>query len=96
MTSLTAAQRLGFEPFVNMAPVELRGNWTEEQAEIAIRAAYRQVLGNDHLMSRERLLSAESLLKILSERSPFPSYTAINFSIAIPKIALSNSIINTY
>ncbi len=63
MTSLTAAQRLGFEPFVNMTPVELRGNWTEKQADIAIRAAYRQVLGNDHLMSRERLLSAESLLR---------------------------------
>ncbi|WP_107666611.1 phycobilisome linker polypeptide [Cyanothece sp. BG0011] len=63
MTSLTAAQRLGFEPFVNTAPVELRGNWTDEQAEIAIRAAYRQVLGNDHLMSCERLSSAESLLR---------------------------------
>ncbi|EAZ93791.1 hypothetical protein CY0110_18387 [Crocosphaera chwakensis CCY0110] len=35
-------------------------------------------------------------LKILSERSLFLIYTAINFSIAIPKIALSNSIINIY
>ena len=38
MTSLKAAQRLGFEPFVNGTPVELRGNWTEEQAETVIRA----------------------------------------------------------
>ncbi|MEA5510743.1 phycobilisome linker polypeptide [Crocosphaera sp. UHCC 0190] len=63
MTSLTAAQRLGFEPFVDSSPVELRKNWTEEEAEVAIRAAYRQVLGNDHLMSCERLKSAESLLR---------------------------------
>lgn len=63
MTSLTAAQRLGFEPFVESSPVELRRNWTEEEADVAIRAAYRQVLGNDHLMSCERLSSAESLLR---------------------------------
>lgn len=63
MTSLMAAQRLGFEPFVTSSPVELRRNWTEEEANLAIRAAYRQVLGNEHLMSRERLTSAESLLR---------------------------------
>jgi phycocyanin-associated rod linker protein len=63
MTSLTAAQRLGFEPFVNATPVELRGSRTQEQADVAIRAAYRQVLGNDHLMSCERLSTAESLLR---------------------------------
>ncbi|WP_013321747.1 phycobilisome linker polypeptide [Gloeothece verrucosa] len=63
MTSLTAAQRLGFEPFVESAPVELRPNRTEEDVEVVIRAAYRQVLGNEHLMSRDRLTSAESLLR---------------------------------
>lgn len=63
MTSLTAAQRLGFEPFVESAPVELRPNWTEEDVEIVIRATYRQVLGNEHLMSKDRLISAESLLR---------------------------------
>lgn len=63
MTSLIAAQRLGFEPYVGAEPVELRNNWTEEEVEVAIRAAYRQVLGNDHVMSRERLTSAESLLR---------------------------------
>jgi phycocyanin-associated rod linker protein len=63
MTSLMAAQRLGFEPFATTAPVELRGKWTETEAEVAIRAAYRQVLGNEHLMSSERLISPESLLR---------------------------------
>jgi phycocyanin-associated rod linker protein len=63
MTSLTAAQRLGFEPFVESAPVELRPHWSEEDVEVVIRAAYRQVLGNQHLMSNERLTSAESLLR---------------------------------
>jgi phycocyanin-associated rod linker protein len=63
MTSLTAAQRLGFEPFVASAPVELRPNATEEDVEVVIRAAYRQVMGNDHLMSSDRLTSAESLLR---------------------------------
>ena len=28
MTSSSAATRLGFEPFVNTSPVELRANWT--------------------------------------------------------------------
>lgn len=63
MTSLIAAQRLGFEPYVTSAPVELRPHWTEEDAQVVIRAAYRQVLGNEHLMSNERLISAESLLR---------------------------------
>lgn len=63
MTSLTAAQRLGFEPFVESAPVELRPHPTEEDVEVVIRAAYRQILGNQHLMSNERLTSAESLLR---------------------------------
>jgi phycocyanin-associated rod linker protein len=43
--------------------VELRSNWSAEDAEIVIRAVYRQLLGNDYLMSSERLTSAESLLK---------------------------------
>lgn len=63
MTSLTAAQRLGFEPYAAASPVELRPNATEEDIEVVIRAAYRQVMGNDHLMSNERLTSAESLLR---------------------------------
>ncbi|MBD2464921.1 phycobilisome linker polypeptide [Oscillatoria sp. FACHB-1407] len=62
MTSV-AARQLGIEPFVGTAPVELRTNWTEGDVQAAIRAAYRQVFGNDHLMQSERLTSAESLLR---------------------------------
>ena len=63
MISSTAASQLGFEPFVNVSPIELRANWTEETVQGVIYAIYRQVLGNDHVMQNERLLSAESLLK---------------------------------
>jgi phycocyanin-associated rod linker protein len=42
--------------------MELRPHWTPEDAQVLIRAAYRQVLGNEHLMACERLVSAESLL----------------------------------
>ncbi len=62
MTSSTAAIRLGFEPFVNASPVELRSNWTGADVLGVIAAANRQVFGNDHLMLSERLTSAESLL----------------------------------
>ena len=62
MTSSTAASQLGFEPFANMAPVELRPNWTEGDVQAVINAAYRQVLGNEHVMQSERLISAESFL----------------------------------
>lgn len=63
MTSLTTAQRLGIAPFVESSPVELRPHWTTEDVDAVIRSAYRQVLGNDHLMSNERLTSFESLLR---------------------------------
>lgn len=63
MTSSTAARQLGFEPFTNTTPVELRGNWTDDDVNAVIQAAYRQVFGNDHLMQSERLVSAESLFR---------------------------------
>jgi phycocyanin-associated rod linker protein len=63
MTSIMAAMQLGFEPFVATNPVELRSNGSEADVNAVIYAAYRQVLGNDHLMQSERLTSAESLLK---------------------------------
>lgn len=63
MTSSTAATQLGFEPFVNAAPLELRATRSEGDIQQVITAIYRQVLGNDHLMQNERLTSAESLLK---------------------------------
>jgi phycocyanin-associated rod linker protein len=61
MTSETAAKLLGFEPFSQLRPVELR-NQTAEDTQAVISAAYRQVFGNDHVMKAERLTSAESLL----------------------------------
>ncbi|MBU6228103.1 MAG: phycobilisome rod-core linker polypeptide [Cyanobacteria bacterium REEB459] len=63
MPITTAASRLGTAAFSETAPVELRSNWTSADAEIVIRAVYRQLLGNDYLMNSERLISAESLLK---------------------------------
>ncbi len=55
MPSLTAA-------FANEV-VELRPNSSESDLQIVIRAAYRQVLGNAHVMDNQRLTSAESLLR---------------------------------
>lgn len=63
MPITTAASRLGTAAFSETAPVELRSNWSSADAEIVIRAVYRQLLGNDYLMNSERLTSAESLLK---------------------------------
>jgi hypothetical protein len=55
MASLTAA-------FVS-DPVELRTGATEDDLQVVIRAVYKQVLGNAHLLSGQRLESAESLLR---------------------------------
>ncbi|MFQ3617158.1 MAG: phycobilisome rod-core linker polypeptide [Cyanobacteriota bacterium] len=63
MSSLVAADRLGIAAFSPSDRVELRPSWTEDDVQAVIWAAYRQVLGNDHLMASERLTSAESLLR---------------------------------
>lgn len=63
MAGLAEARRLGIRPFEESDPVEQRPNWTETDVQIIIRAAYRQVLGNEYLMESERLVSAESLLR---------------------------------
>jgi phycocyanin-associated rod linker protein len=63
MVRLAAADRLGISTFGASERVELRPNWTEGDVQSVIWAAYRQVLGNDHLMTSERLTSAESLLR---------------------------------
>lgn len=47
---------------VSTAPVELWENGSLAEAQSAIRAVYRQVLGNAHVMESERLVSAESKL----------------------------------
>jgi phycocyanin-associated rod linker protein len=54
---------LGTAAYDEASPVELRANWTADDAEVVIRAVYRQLLGNDYLMKSERLVGAESLLK---------------------------------
>ncbi|MEM9155949.1 MAG: phycobilisome rod-core linker polypeptide [Cyanobacteria bacterium P01_F01_bin.33] len=44
-------------------PVELRPQFTEDDLQIVIRAAYRQVLGNQHILENDRLANAESMLR---------------------------------
>jgi phycoerythrin-associated linker protein len=44
-------------------PIELFANATEEDLQTVIRAVYRQVLGNQHVMESQRLTSAESQLR---------------------------------
>ncbi|MEL6601626.1 MAG: phycobilisome linker polypeptide [Cyanobacteria bacterium J06614_10] len=62
MAITTAAARLGTTPFTEQAPIELRPNFSDSEAQAVVRAVYRQVLGNDYLMSAERLTALESLL----------------------------------
>ncbi|MGB5974286.1 MAG: phycobilisome rod-core linker polypeptide [Nodosilinea sp.] len=63
MPITTAASRLGTAADDESSPVELRASWSPEEAELVIKAVYRQLLGNDYLMKSERLVGAESLLK---------------------------------
>lgn len=63
MTSAATASPLGFEPFAQVTPTELRTHPTETDLQTIIWATYRQLFGNDHIMSSERITSAESLLK---------------------------------
>ncbi|OLP19330.1 photosystem I reaction center subunit XII [Leptolyngbya sp. 'hensonii'] len=62
MAITTAASRLGTAAFSETYPLELRPNWTPEDAKTVVQAIYRQVLGNDYLMQSERLTALESLL----------------------------------
>ncbi len=61
--ALGEASRLGIRPFTDTEEkVELRPLKTEADVEAAIRVAYRQLLGNEHLFQSDHLTSAESLL----------------------------------
>jgi phycocyanin-associated rod linker protein len=60
MAVTTASGTLGISAFAETARVELRPAGTDVNA--VIRAAYRQVFGNQYIMASERLTSAESLL----------------------------------
>lgn len=62
MAITTAAARLGSAPYSDASPLELRPNFSAEDAQTVITAIYRQVLGNDYLMASERLGALESLL----------------------------------
>jgi phycocyanin-associated rod linker protein len=59
----TAASRLGTSGLNDTAPVELRPNATAADIESVILAVYQQVLGNPHLLTSERLVMPESLLR---------------------------------
>ncbi|NEQ44148.1 MAG: phycobilisome linker polypeptide [Leptolyngbya sp. SIOISBB] len=50
-------------PDLNVEPVELCPGFSVAEADIVIRAVYRQVLGNAHVMESERLEVPESQLK---------------------------------
>lgn len=63
MAITTAAARLGTSVYSDAAPVELRPKATLEDIEGVILAVYQQVLGNPHLLTSERLVIAESLLR---------------------------------
>ncbi|MBD1913427.1 MULTISPECIES: phycobilisome linker polypeptide [unclassified Leptolyngbya] len=63
MAGLQEASKLGIKPFEDVKPVELRAKRTEDDVQAVIWAAYRQVLGNEHLMERDRLVGPESLLR---------------------------------
>lgn len=62
MAITVAASRLGTSAYSDASPLELRPNWSQDDAKAVIRAVYRQVLGNDYIMQSERLKGAESLL----------------------------------
>ena len=49
--------------WVEAETIELRANATEDDLQAVIRAVYRQVLGNAHVMESQRLTSAESQLR---------------------------------
>lgn len=63
MAITTAASRLGTSAFSDAAPLELGPKASQGEIEAVILAVYKQVLGNPHLLTSERLVIAESLLR---------------------------------
>jgi phycocyanin-associated rod linker protein len=59
----TAASRLGTSAFSDSSPLELRPNSTRGEIEAVILGVYQQVLGNPHLLTSDRLVIPESLLR---------------------------------
>lgn len=62
MGNLMMSGSLGLDAF-EVPPTELSSNYTEDDLQLVIRAVYKQVLGNEHLMESQRLSSAESMLR---------------------------------
>lgn len=62
MGNLSRSGNLGLDSFEKQ-PLELRPFPTEEDLQVAIRAVYKQVLGNEHVMECDRLESGEALLR---------------------------------
>ncbi|NJN62571.1 MAG: hypothetical protein HC795_14580 [Coleofasciculaceae cyanobacterium RL_1_1] len=54
---------LGMQQFDEEYPLRLYPNASEQEMDQLIQSAYRQVLGNIHVMESERLTSAESRLR---------------------------------
>ena len=61
--TITRASELGVGLYEDSHPIELAPHASSAEIELVIRAIYRQVLGNAHIMESERLTVAESLLK---------------------------------
>lgn len=61
--SLANAAYLGIERYSLNRNRENWSNASEQDKEVLIRAVYRQVLGNQYVMSSERLQGPESLFK---------------------------------
>ncbi|MEM9568286.1 MAG: phycobilisome rod-core linker polypeptide [Cyanobacteria bacterium P01_E01_bin.34] len=59
----SASSRLGYAPYANSTPIEVWPGQSDADKEIAIRATYKQVLGNVHVMDSERLAVPESQFK---------------------------------
>jgi phycoerythrin-associated linker protein len=57
------AARLGVALFDETPPVEMIPGGSEEEAQIIIKAVYRQILGNAYVMESERATVPESKLK---------------------------------
>ncbi len=52
-----------YQAFEDFEPFELWPGGSEEEVAVVIRAAYRQILGNAHVMESERLVVPESQLR---------------------------------
>lgn len=61
--SAKTASLLGLQPFEDASPLDLQPNASQEDIETALRAIYRQVLGNAYVMESERPIAIESQLQ---------------------------------